>query len=464
MKKFIFLFLITNICLIKEIISQSNIEEINCKLFNNCFNCSVCGNYLVEKCPCTWKNNSCDEVSYNPIITNWIYYYENCEDYSSMQIQKEYCGETEYSNNNKKSSISLPEKNGYYGLINLFCTYTYVNIQNSKTKFNINIHLNEKYIYNNNKIYMKYIIYYYNHSYDMKTISNNDEKLSYEKISSFQFFIMSNDEYDDNPFTIQITYSNGLFIDQIYIIFGIIILFIFICVIVIYCCTKKYNNRYRNLLNRNRIIINTQQNYEEIQRENNKKIIDTLLSNPSLLGERICVKEFERYGTNCTICLEELKINIDKVCLTPCNHVFHFKCVSDWLNKNLLELNLKCPNCNFDLSTMIQNESIRNSDDRTATSNDMNYIPNNDNQNLNNNNNNNNNYHNIQFNNFARISNSNNSNNTRTVNNRYDNENNNIINNNQISNNIQNRIIRENLSNRNIQSIKSIDNLESINI
>ena len=205
------------------------------------------------------------------------------------------------------------------------------------------------------------------------------------------------------------------------------------------------------------MVRNPQLNYEEIQRENNKKIISDLLSNPLLLGERIYEKKYEKHGTNCTICLEELKINIDKVCLTPCNHVFHFKCVSDWLNKNLLELNLKCPNCNFDLSTMIQNKSERSSINRIGTNNPINYFSDNENQIVNNNNR-------PQFNNFARISNSNNSNNTRTVNNRYDNENNNIINNNQISNNIQNRIIRENLSNRNIQSIKSIDNLESINI
>ena len=458
MKKFKFILIMTHIFLIKEIISNRKLEEINCKSFNNCFNCSVCGIDLVEKCPCTWKKNSCYEVTYNPVITNWISYYENCEDSSSKQIQKKYCGDIEYSK--KKSSISLPEKNGYYGLMNLFCTYTYVNEQKPKTKFNIDIHLNEKYIRGDSKIYIQYIINFINDTYKIKTISRNEkEELSYDKVSNFKFFILSNDLYDDNPFTIQITYSNGFLIDKIYIISVIIILFILIFIIIIYCCTKNYNERYRNILSRNHMVRNPQLNYEEIQRENNKKIISNLLSNPLLLGERIYEKKYEKNGTNCTICLEEFKINTDKISLTPCNHVFHFKCLSDWLNESIS--NIKCPNCNFDF-TLLQYESERNSNDRSTTSNEINSIPHNENHNLNNNDN----HHHFrtQFNNYAQISQSNNSNNRRTVNDRYGSENNNINNNNQISNNIQNRIIRDNENNRNIQSIKSIDNLESINI
>ncbi len=91
----------THIFLIKEIISNRKLEEINCKSFNNCFNCSVCGIDLVEKCPCTWKKNSCYEATSNPVIKNWISYYENCEDSSSKQIQKKYCGDIEYSKKKK---------------------------------------------------------------------------------------------------------------------------------------------------------------------------------------------------------------------------------------------------------------------------------------------------------------------------------------------------------------------------
>ena len=453
MKIFNFFIIIINIFLIKEIISKRNLEEINCESFNDCFNCSVCGNNLIEKCPCSWKTDLCYEVTYNPIITNWIYYYENCEDYSSINTQKEYCGEI--TTKNKKSIISFPEKNGHFGLNKLFCSYIFINEQKPKTKFNIDIHINEKYMNNNNNIFIEFIVNYNNNTYQVKNIFNNNEELSYQKISSFQFFIMSRDLYNDNPFFIEITYSNGLFIDQIYLILGIIILFLIICIIIVYCCSKKKRNRH--IISRENNVRTNENDDEEVQIENNKKIIEILLSNPSFLGERICEKEYEKYGTNCTICLEELKVNIDKVSLTPCGHVFHFKCVKDWLNKNLSDLNLKCPNCNFDLSTMIQNKSERSSINRIGTNNPINYFSDNENQIVNNNNR-------PQFNNFARISNSNNSNNTRYLNNRY--ENNNIINNNDdVSNNIPNRNIRQRRNNRNIQqSVKSSDNLESINI
>ena len=52
-------------------------------------------------------------------------------------------------------------------------------------------------------------------------------------------------------------------------------------------------------------------------------------------------------GNTCTICIEEFKENKSKVSVTPCKHVFHYKCLSNWLRKNVK--NPKCPNCNYNL-------------------------------------------------------------------------------------------------------------------
>ena len=48
----------------------------------------------------------------------------------------------------------------------------------------------------------------------------------------------------------------------------------------------------------------------------------------------------------CSICIERIKLK-SRVSITSCNHIFHYDCLSTWLNKNILEP--KCPNCNSNL-------------------------------------------------------------------------------------------------------------------
>ena len=64
------------------------------------------------------------------------------------------------------------------------------------------------------------------------------------------------------------------------------------------------------------------------------------------LGPKQCKKEYEKYNIECTICIEKFKKRIDMVSITPCFHLFHYKCLKDYFQKNK---NAKCPNCNFDI-------------------------------------------------------------------------------------------------------------------
>ena len=67
-------------------------------------------------------------------------------------------------------------------------------------------------------------------------------------------------------------------------------------------------------------------NEEDInKKETNAQNINILLTN-SLLPQPY-TKEIAKHGSNCTICLDDFNSN-DKVCVTSCLHVFHYKCLS----------------------------------------------------------------------------------------------------------------------------------------
>ena len=60
-------------------------------------------------------------------------------------------------------------------------------------------------------------------------------------------------------------------------------------------------------------------------------------------------------GKICSICLEKIKLR-DKISLTPCQHIFHYKCLNTWLFKDLHEP--KCPNCKYDLIKDVTDDDI----------------------------------------------------------------------------------------------------------
>ena len=81
----------------------------------------------------------------------------------------------------------------------------------------------------------------------------------------------------------------------------------------------------------------------------------------------------------CTICYDDFELYNSVVSITPCQHIFHYKCLHNWLNKTAMN-NPKCPNCNFDLmsidinkikqKTYIQNSSAKTSIKREGSINE----------------------------------------------------------------------------------------------
>ena len=48
---------------------------------------------------------------------------------------------------------------------------------------------------------------------------------------------------------------------------------------------------------------------------------------------------------NCTICLEEFELK-SNVIILQCDHIYHRKCIFDWINLKNDTKTVKCPNCN----------------------------------------------------------------------------------------------------------------------
>ena len=346
----------------KNEIAVRNLDEpiINCEEFKDCFNCSACGpDVVVSNCLCYWSHNKCQNVSFNPIL-NWKDIFMQCEDDSSNQIKNTYCGNFTKTSKKNKMNLKLPKINGYYGLTNLFCEYFYINNQKQNTEFKITVSINSKYLYsaNENNVLLGFKIYYNDNTFETITITTNSNSYSFIEVSFIQISYLSSDSYNENPFEIDIEYKNPSVRIGIYIIFIIIILCVILCGVSVFYFSRRAsaNARIRDII----VLRNNNNQSNNNDNEENKKKVEELLNNPLLLGERICLREYEKYGTNCTICLEELKVGVDKVSLTPCFHVFHFKCLSDWLRKNVS--NLKCPNCNCDLTSINNESNLKNND------------------------------------------------------------------------------------------------------
>jgi len=84
---------------------------------------------------------------------------------------------------------------------------------------------------------------------------------------------------------------------------------------------------------------------------NNNRIYDSdiesrLIPNVSQIDKKMISYEEllkDNNDNNCTICLEEFN-NDEEIIKLKCNHLFHSKCIDDWIKKNQ-----SCPLCRLNL-------------------------------------------------------------------------------------------------------------------
>ena len=372
------LFLLTSFLITTLTSPQPSNEP--CNTYTDCFNCSISHPFL-----CIWNDHSCDSNNNqqhqpaSPVdpasTTTYINTFTSCEDFFTLNSVTTLCGKSNILLSRDTSfELSLPSNDGYYGTTNTFCKYSisFKNIHaNDKVDFTLNINEIE------NKpsiLYLKTeVTYLQKNTVHIKEFKDNTKyKKQYEEIDTMVVYFYSPITLNENPFTISFKINTNDSKIVIFIIVGVVTAVCLICVISIYCFTKKLlkkkiegnnddNNAQDDMNDIPGVVLSNRHSHHHHHHHHHhsEKRIDTLFT--TSLTELQYNSEVSSYGTNCTICLDNFTIGKCKVILTPCKHVFHKKCLSNWLHKN--KAHPICPNCNLnfiDYEKQISKETHHN--------------------------------------------------------------------------------------------------------
>jgi hypothetical protein len=352
----LFLTLIINIIL--NLISLSN--EDDCNIYNDCFNCVSCADDSNNFCECKWSLGSC--ISADQKIKSYLYFTKYCTDDNSKSISKQYCGESTWEfNDDNKIEFSMPLVGGYYGKKILYCEYTFTLSDDDKNNYyRIEYEMLSSQI-NNVEIILSI---QYSDDTILGYLSRNAISRDFDGIQEIKLMITFKDRLSTLPFSFSIEKKETSKL-ILYITIAIIILACILCALFIYLISKKISQnarlRQRALfqlaMNAQRGDYNSEHSSaasgEVDVEEENKKKIEILLK--TTLAKKIFTKNLGlKDGNTCTICIEDFKDKQSRVSITPCQHIFHYKCLSNWLINN--SINPKCPNCNYNLLKDFNNQ------------------------------------------------------------------------------------------------------------
>ena len=352
------------------------IKSSSCS-YNTCYDCVVCGDDEASTCSCEWNENAatCRTSSKTQTINvnSFWTYFESCTDRNSLALRNKHCGEYEVSlDENNKAKISFQNVNEKYAFTNLYCDYSFTSTddKSSTDYYQLKATITSKY----SASLIIHITIIYND--DTRTIGTLDSNIDKELLEVKQIIIRiySYKSFDESPFSIEINKKAEKKSYGLYFAVGTIIVSCILCGLLIYCFSKRISEsariRQRALLEmamqrqQNQAMENgtdrnferESENSEDIMEQNFKKI--EILLKTSLAAKKYHKNMGLKDGTNCTICIEKFRNNKSKVSVTSCGHVFHYKCLSSWLTKNVV--NPKCPNCNHNFLLDIKNEDLVN--------------------------------------------------------------------------------------------------------
>jgi hypothetical protein len=263
---------------------------------------------------------------------------------------------------NPPFNAQLIKINGYYGTKNLYCRWNALNDIPYKP-----IILNfTKYFSDISNIYSLEINYI-----NGKTSTYNLQTKSFsvvlENVDNIYFHYFTNELTQDIPFTtkfdIEVTfYAQNLL--GLYISLATIVFICLMCSFLFYKCSRI-------------IIHNSNMRSRERSMRVNMEVIENQVNNVHRVEEDVINENLEmlkylfqtelrpikydsssnEFSSNCTICLEDYKLN-DSVTKLLCKHLFHTKCLKNWCEKIIL--NPKCPNCNESIIPTAVDEEEKN--------------------------------------------------------------------------------------------------------
>ena len=339
--------------------------------YNDCFNCSVCG--TEDTCDCEWSinNDKCQKSIMKSTFDYSYDYFNKCYDDLSLKIQNIYCGNSFLKiDDNTSTNVKLIENDGFYGAQNLYCEYSYSLLSSqSNIYYNIIAKVSLSLL---DYMNLYIVVTHFDNTIENSKITEEKFEKKYKNIKRIKIQFYCTQQLTLNPFSIEISKATENKSYKLLISVGIIFLCCVLCGLIIFFVSRKAarnarrrqelflqmarnNQRYGDGGNFNRVSQSSNRDpsssseseisIQEINTKKIEKLLKTTLA-PMKYNIYLGVKDGNPCNV-CTICIEEFKVDKSKVSITPCQHVFHFQCLSDWLMKNLI--NPKCPNCNYNL-------------------------------------------------------------------------------------------------------------------
>ena len=351
-----------------------NFHELLMNLHNcpneypDCFNCTTCGESekYYEDCLCQWDVNKkkCTTVSSKYSILKVYDAFYFCKDENSIELQNKFCGTTSINLQNI-FDFSLPFIDGAYGARSIYCEYTFKASLDEDKYYNFNYKFNKDYLDYIENIHLYVSIRFNDFSSSSADLQGSNLNKDLYSVSTINLKLYFERSFPSLPFSLIITEKDNNSKIALYITIGTIAIACFLCAFGIYYLSRKVseNSRLRQRALFEMAVAHQQGegNDDEVL-EQQKLEMENKLKIKFALKHTLKPKKFlKKYGTKdgniCTICIEDFKENKSKVSVTPCKHVFHYQCLSNWLFKNVK--NPKCPNCNKNLIEDVKDSDIQ---------------------------------------------------------------------------------------------------------